>query len=109
MSAAGVSSTLRIGGRSVRGAAGLALMLHGLPSSVRKGKASHLNVSIREQLGDAAGPVAVSVSGVAGSFSASSTAGGKLHLTLHPKRRGAIKLTFSGSGFQSASRTLRVR
>ena len=109
VSAAGVSSTLRIGGRSVRGAAGLALSLRGLPSSVRKGKISHLSISIREQLGHPAGAVTVHVSGVAGRFSASSTFSGKLHLALHPTRRGAIKLTFSGPGFKGASRTLRVR
>lgn len=107
--ASGAGSTLRIGGRSVRGTAGLTLILSGLPGTLKKGRAAHLSIAIREQLGRGAGPVAVRVSGAAGSFSSSSTDAGRLRLTLHPKRRGSIRLTFSGPGFQPLRRTLKVR
>jgi hypothetical protein len=109
VSATGAGSTLRIGGRTVRATAGLALTVHGLPAALSKGRTSHLAISLREQLGHGAGPVSVRVSGVAGSLSASSTDSGRLHLTLRPARRGTIRLSFSGPGFASLTRTIRVR
>ena len=109
LSAAGAGATLHFAGRTIRGTPGLALSVRGLPSSLKKGRTAHLSLALREQLGHGAGPVAVRVSGVAGGLSATSTAAGRLRLTLHPKRRGAIRLVFSGPGFASLTRTLRVR
>ncbi len=109
LSASGAGSALRFGGRTVKGTSGLALTLRGLPRRLRRGRTAHLSLSIREQLGHPAWPVAVHVSGVAGSLSASSDAGGKLRLTLHPKRTGTIRLSFSGPGLRRSVRTVRVR
>jgi hypothetical protein len=104
-----ISSTMRFAGHTVKASDGLTLSVHGLPSRLHKGKASHLSLSLKEQLGHAAGPVSVRASGVAGGVSATSTDAGKMRLTLRPRRRGSITLVFSGTGFQTLRRTLKVR
>lgn len=104
-----IASTMHFAGHIVRATDGLTLTVHGLPKRLHKGKAAHLTVSLREQLGHAAGPVTVHASGAAGALIATSTDSGVLRLTLRPHRRGKIVLVFSGPGYQRLRRVLAVR
>jgi hypothetical protein len=109
VSAAGAATRMDFGGRTLRAAPGLALSVHGLPGSVRHGRTAHLSLAIRELLGHGAPSVAVRLSGAAGSLHSSSRLSGRVHLTVDPTRRGSIRLQFSGPGYQSLTRTIRVR
>ncbi|HLI31695.1 MAG TPA: carboxypeptidase-like regulatory domain-containing protein [Solirubrobacteraceae bacterium] len=103
-------TTMRLGRRRLRGARGVPLSVHGLPSALPHGVRSTLTLSVADQFGRPAAGVTVSVSGGSGAprLQTVSTPTGRVAITLDPPAPGRLTVTLAAPGYRPKTVNVKV-
>lgn len=107
--AAGVPSSLRFAGRTVRARRGIALSLRGLPRRLRAKRYATLRLRVADRFGAALANATVKLSGAGVRASAMTDARGRATVRIRPTKAGSLRASASAPGYATARRTARVR